>query len=53
MNRFNQARMDILVNKPLPKTNITFQTMYSELSQNWEEKAQQLQQRRWRYIQFS
>jgi hypothetical protein len=53
MNRFHRARIDVLVNKPLPKSSTVFQTMYSELSQNWEVKARRLQQRRWRYIQYS
>ena len=36
--------------RPNKQANVSFDDMYHELSQDWQQKAQALQARRWRII---
>lgn len=39
-----------IINRPMSLSDITFDDLYEEISDHWEEKARRLQQRRWRQL---
>ena len=38
---------------PIKVSELTFEDLYQEISQDWQEKAQRLQARRWRMLKQS
>lgn len=42
-----------IVNKPITSKSIAFDDLYEEFSRNWELKAKQMQDRRWRQLKRS
>lgn len=42
-----------IVNKPVTSKNLQFDDLYEEFSKNWEIKAKQMQDRRWRLLKRS
>lgn len=46
-------RRQRVISKPTKIDEMPFEVLYSDLSQNWEQKARRLQARRWRRLRQS
>jgi hypothetical protein len=43
-------REHLLINQPVKLSDLTFEDLYVEISDNWQERAKRLQARRWRHL---
>lgn len=39
-----------IINRPMQVTDLSFDDLYDEISDNWQQKAERLQIRRWRKL---
>jgi hypothetical protein len=39
-----------IIDKPIKLSDFTFEDLYVEISEDWEERARRLQARRWRHL---
>ncbi len=50
MHKGRTSRRHLVLNRPTSVEGLSFEDLYEELSDNWQEKSRRLQARRWRKI---